>query len=167
MREELKDFTYHVYGLSLDDYDYTVELTKSIIESRYVQLREMAKEMDANGDDTEAIDDCVYYPYIELQYLYHFVLWRLQGIFEGIVKKEFFNGEEVFGGIKKKLNKLRGMGIKIADEDYNEILIWASLRNSLSHNPPEQYRPSGLNLEDVQEYKELLNRVTTSILEQK
>jgi hypothetical protein len=54
---------------------------------------------------------------------------------------------------------MRAAGYTIADEDYAELLEWASLRNALSHSPPEQYRPAMLKEADLLEYKELVERV--------
>jgi len=46
-------------------------------------------------------------------------------------------------------------------------LNWGKLRNALSHHPPEQYRPCGLEESDLKEYYELLKRVTEYLLGQK
>jgi hypothetical protein len=176
MRDELKNFNWHVYGLSLTDFDYTLRLVGQIIEDRINQLPKRVEGSvgyNENGDkvtgeeiENEVLDDLAYYTWIDNFFVCQFGLWRLQGIFEGILKQQFFPDENLVG-LKRKLDKVRQLKYSIADSDYNEILQWAQLRNALSHFPPEKYRPNGLNEQDIKQYADLAARVIMSLLEQK
>jgi hypothetical protein len=175
MRQELLCFDWHIYNLSDSDYDYTIELIDRIISDRKKEIDRVVKKIELKNknsksphkDDTgEEISDVRYYSYIDEQFLWQFALWRLQGIFEGILSQNFEQTTNVFG-LKAKLDKLRKANIELNSDDYNEILSWAKLRNSLSHLPPEQYRPGNLIRSDLVEYLELIKRITKMILSQK
>ncbi|AKQ46054.1 hypothetical protein TH63_11035 [Rufibacter radiotolerans] len=177
MRKELKDFNWHVYGLSLSDYEYTFQIVTEVIRDRKKQLQQKIDTLEvfdgdgnlidlSTGEGDEAIDDISYYNYIENLYLWHFGLWRLQGVFEGILKQEFFHQEKL-PGLKSKLDFIKKLNYRISQSDYDEILEWGKLRNALSHHPPEQYRPCELEEKDLKEYYELVKRITEDLLEQK
>lgn len=177
MRPELKEIDWHVYGLSTQDYDYTLKIVEEIIEDRKQQLGlkinnikvfdEQGNIIDNSSDGVEeVISDISYYNYIENLYLWHFALWRLQGIFEGILQQEFFP-EKKLQGIKAKLNYIRGQNYSIETGIFEELIEWAKLRNAFSHFPPEQFRPSSFGQEDVYEYFELIKLTTESLLKQK
>ncbi len=165
MREELKNTDWHTYGLSISDYDYTKRLIKEIIEDRNKQIETKTKKLEAKKIDYEAISDLNYYAYIDNLFIWHFGIWRLQGIFEGIIKQEFFPSKKLLG-LKSKLDYTRKVSKKINQEDYNELLEWGKLRNALSHFPPEQYRPSLIQESDFNEYFILVKRVTTEVIEE-
>lgn len=169
MRKELKDFDWHVYGLDISDFDNTLNLIKEIIQDRDLQLKqkienlelynENGKLIDIKSEDAfEAIDDISYYYETDNLFLWHFGLWRLQGIFEGILKQNYFPNKRLIG-LKSKLEFVRKKGIVIEESDFQELIDWGNLRNALSHFPPEQYRPSGLNEDDLVEYCDLVRRV--------
>jgi hypothetical protein len=176
MKKELLDFDWHGYGLSMRDFGYTLRLVNNIIQDRIDHLPkkiEGATGYDGDGNvlsgseiEDEVLDDLAYYTWIDNFYVCHFGLWRLQGIFEGILKHEFGLPENL-PGLKKKLDLIQKDGFKIDTADYDEILLWAKLRNALTHNPPEAYRPHGLTFEDVSEYSNLVARVTQHLLDQK
>lgn len=178
MRKELQNFDWHTYGLSLSDFDNTFKVVQDIVGDRKQQLEQKIQQLEvydgdgklidkSTGEADEAIDDVAYYNHIENLYLWHFGLWRLQGVFEGILKQEFFPHERLQGGLKAKLGFIRKRGLKIEDSDYKEVLDWAKLRNALSHHPPEQYSPCWLEEDDLKAYKELTKRVTADLLRQK
>ena len=177
MRNELKDFDWHIYGLSKDDFEYTLRLIKEIIADRQSQLQiqidnievydEKGNLLDnSTGIADEAISDIAYYNYIDNLYLWSFGLWRLQGIFEGILKQEFFPDKRLVG-LKSKLDFIQKEEYEISSLDYKELIAWGELRNALSHFPPEQYRPIGLDDKDLEEYIELISRVVDNLIEQK
>ncbi|OBX22022.1 MULTISPECIES: hypothetical protein [Bizionia] len=163
MREELKNTNWHIYGLSITDYDYTKRLINEIIKDRNKQIEIKAKELEIQKIDSEAIADLNYYAYVDNLFIWHFGIWRLQGIFEGILKQEFFPNKNMHG-LKSKLDYTRKVSRKIKPEDYNELLEWGKIRNALSHFPPEQYRPSLIQESDFNEYLELLKRVTSVLI---
>jgi hypothetical protein len=176
MRKELLDFNWHGYGLDIHDFDYTLRLVQNIIQDRIDHLPkkvEGAIGYDADGNiidsaemENEVLDDIAYYTWIDNFYVCHFGLWRLQGIFEGILKQEFPISDAMFG-LKKKLTSIIETGYTISSEDVLEIMEWAKLRNALTHYPPERYRPHGLTFDDVKEYCTLITRVSVSLLKQK
>ena len=177
MRPELKKADWHVYGLSIYDYDYTLRLVKEIIEDRKQQLKikidnikvydEQGNIVDNSSDGVgEVISDISYYNFIDNLYLWHFALWRLQGIFEGILQQEFFP-EKKLQGLKSKLDYVRSLKYSIEKEVYEELIEWAKLRNAFSHFPPEQFRPSSFGEEDINEYLELIKATTDNLLKQK
>ena len=177
MRQELKDINWHIYGLSPQEFEYTLTLVKEFQEARVLQIKEKIKnthitDQDGNTipidseDAFEALDDIHYYHYIDSITVFQFGLWRLQGIFEGILRQEFFPNQEI-SGLKKKLDTVRSQGLNISNEDYDELISWARLRNALSHFPPEKFRPIGLDDTDILEYKNLVDRVTEDLIKQK
>ena len=176
MRPELKNFNWFVYGLDERDFDYTIELIREIMQDRKVHLQKQLDEVVVNGPDgkpvekqspdgADAYDDLIYYHHIGNEYLLHFGLWRLQGIFEGILKEKFFPSKRL-AGLLKKLQVVVDQGFEINKADKEELLEWASLRNALSHAPPEAYRPLGLNEEDLIEYSDLVKRILESLEDQ-
>lgn len=101
MRDELKDFDWHVYGLQTGDFSATLGLIDEIISDRDEKLQSQISETfvyDEKGEKLsndhdggyEILDDLRYYKWIDDFFIYHFGLWRLQGIFEGILRQEFF-----------------------------------------------------------------------------
>lgn len=164
MREELlNNLDWHTYGLSSSDYDYTYSLIQNIITDREEQLNFKIKKLESSDIDDEAIYDTIYYMDVENSYLWHFGIWRLQGIFEGIIKYKFLGDQNLFG-LKSKLDFLRRETNKINDTDYNELLRWGKLRNALSHCPPEKFRPSIINENDFKDYLKLIKKVSEDIL---
>lgn len=163
MREELKNTDWHTYGLSISDYDYTKRLINDLINDRNEQVKIKGKELEAKNIDSEAISDLNYYAYVDNLFIWHFGIWRLQGIFEGILKQKFFPNKNLLG-LKSKLDFSRKITKKINQADYTELLEWGKLRNALSHFPPEQYRPSLIQESDFIEYLELVKRVTTELI---
>jgi hypothetical protein len=176
MRAELLDFDWHGFGLSFRDFEYTLRLIKNIMQDRIDHLPKKVEGgvgYDENGNvvsgteiEDEVIDDLAYYSWVDNFYVCHFGLWRLQGIFEGILKHEF-GMPEYLPGLKKKLDAVLKQGYKIDESHYDEILLWAKIRNALTHNPPEAYKPHGLTIDDISEYCDLVSEVTQQLLDQK
>lgn len=163
VRQELKDTNWHTYGLSITDYDYTKRLIIEMIDDRNEQILIKGKELEEKNVDSEHISDLNYYTYIDNLFIWHFGIWRLQGIFEGILKQTFFPNKNLVG-LKAKLDLTRKVSNRISQSDYNELLEWGKLRNALSHFPPEQYRPGFIEMSDFDEYLILLKKVTNELL---
>ena len=167
MRDQLKKFIegdFKVYGLRLNDYAYTVRLAKEYVEAKLRLYRQYAerirKEQPESADDI--LDDVAYYEHTDTEYVWHFCLWRLQGVFEGLIVQRVLrdDGAEKLFGLKAKLDAVRRAGYPLTDTDYDELIAWAKLRNALSHTPPEAYRPGPLCEEDVMEYLGLVERIS-------
>lgn len=159
MRKELKDFDWHVYGLSTSDFDYIIRVFDDLIKLSRNALDEKLGEINEKEEGYEEIySDLSYYNDIDNQHLWSFALWRIQSIFEGILKQRYFPNQSLYG-IKQKIKKSKEMGFCLSNENEEEIYLWAELRNALSHNPPEIFRPINLNRQDLLEFIELLRNV--------
>ena len=160
MRKELKNFNWHTYGLESSDIDYTFQLVNNIISDRNEVLNLKIKEYNSHSEKDEIISDISHYNFIENQYLWSFAIWRIQAIFEGILKQNYFPDKKILGGFSKKIDHAKDCGFHISNTQINRLKDWKDLRNALSHLPPEQYRPVNLNKDDLLEFVDL----TTSIL---
>ena len=163
MREILKGLTekdYWVYGIKDSDFDHVIFLVWEMIEARSIQYNAYAAEIKIeNPDDADDIlDDVAYYRHTDEQYLWQFALWRLQGLIEAIISQELqkhSHTSKVFG-LDSRLKALKSYGYVIEKNELDELLLWASLRNAISHAPPEQYRPVPILEEDILEYYTLI-----------
>jgi len=154
--EDLKEKDYCVYGITEPDFDHAVELVRAMIDARTEQYEKEAAKVRTESPDVadDILDDIAYYRYTDNQYLWQFALWRLQGLIEADIayqRIDVGDGKKLFG-LKAKLEALQTKGYTIEAEEIEEILLWANLRNALSHAPPEQYRPASLREEDIVEY---------------
>lgn len=161
MRDQLKDLTekqYWVYGIRDSDFDHAVELVREMINARTeqyeIEAAKVRKEQPDVADDI--LDDVAYYRYTDNQYLWQFALWRLQGLIEAVIGHQLIVGEKPLFGLKAKLEALQARGYTITVEEIEEMLLWANLRNALSHAPPEQFRPAPLREADILEYMEFV-----------
>lgn len=169
MRDKLKDLTeddYWVYGVRADDLDYTIEIVQEIIARGEKALEAEIAEIHTRTDldeqsAAEVHSDVAYYAWINHQYLWQFCIWRLQGIFESLIIHTYLSEKpsKILIGLKAKLVAAKESGYTLDPEDEEELLSWGKLRNSLSHAPPEQFRPAPINEEDVKEYVSLLKSV--------
>lgn len=160
MRDQLKDLTekeYWVYGITEADFDHAVELVRKMIDARTDQYEKEAARVKVESPDVadDILDDVAYYRYTDNQYLWQFALWRLQGLFEAVIAYQLIghSENESLYGLKAKIKALQTKGYTIETDEIEEILLWANLRNALSHAPPEQYRPAPLREEDILEYQ--------------
>lgn len=159
MRDQLKELTekeYWVYGITEPDFDHAVDLVREMIDARAEQYEKEAAKVRAESPDVadDILDDVAYYRYTDNQYLWQFALWRLQGLIEAVIAHQLIDvgaGRKLFG-LKSKLDALQSRGYTLNAEETEELILWANLRNALSHAPPEQYRPAPLGEEDVVEY---------------
>lgn len=105
-----------------------------------------------------------YYNHIEKGLLWSFALWRLQGVFEGVLVAHYLaeRPAKPLLGLKAKLQAVAAGGFRTPEADVAALLAWANLRNLLSHSPPEHFHPVAVDREDVEEYMTLLKRVCAS-----
>lgn len=163
MRDQLRDLTekeYWVYGITEPDFDHAVDLVREMIEARTEQYEKEEAKVRAESPDVadDILDDVAYYRYTDNQYLWQFALWRLQGLIEAVMAHQLIDfdaGKRLFG-LKAKLKAIQSVGYTVSAEEIEELLLWGNLRNSLSHGPPEQYRPAPLWEEDIVEYLEFV-----------
>jgi len=168
MRDELKGLNeddYWVYGVSVEDFDTTIELINKMLLARTEKFerddQELRKQYPNSSDYEEVLDDIAHYRYIENQYLWHFGLWRLQGVFESIIYHQLLKNivSKKLVGLKPKLCELVKAGYELTEDEMKELMSWANLRNTISHAPPEEYRPTALNEEDIIEYKDYVRNL--------
>ncbi|MDP3609971.1 MAG: hypothetical protein Q8R74_12925 [Methylophilus sp.] len=146
MRENLRDIgenQWWIYGPSEEDFLFTMNLVKDFISANQAKLQ---KELDSLYERSdideqsacEVHDDLTHYAWINEQYLWQFCLWRLQGIFESIVISRIAprQPEKPLFGMRSKINFMKGIGFELTQEEEDELLAWADLRNALSHAPP-------------------------------
>jgi hypothetical protein len=113
----------------------------------------------------DIMDDVSYYHGLENLILWQMALWRLQGIFEGMIILKYlgdFSLADKLIGLKAKLEEMKKNCYSIDATDYDELLLRGKLRNALSHCPPEQYGYVDLFEKDIQEYIALIKKVTSA-----
>ena len=154
---------YWVYGLSVEDIDYTLDLATRLVASHVAAYDARATRVRAENPEQadDILDDFAHYTHVEAGYVWHYSLWRLQAVFEGLLVHHFLKGRKVSnrGGVGKKLDAMISAGYEVRPADREALLAWAQLRNSLSHAPPERFRPGSLCEADVIEYAGLLRRL--------
>ena len=158
MRDNLKNLTerdYWIYGISKSDFDHVVTLVRDLIDARSEQYQMKAKKVRSENPDVadDILDDVAYYTHIDNQFLWQFALWRLQGLLEAVIAYQLIkeNGNKLLG-LNKKLKALKKNGYSLSNEEYEELSLWAKLRNVISHAPPEQIKPAPIGEEDIVEY---------------
>lgn len=166
MREDLKELTeqnYWVYGITKHDFSHAVRLVQEMIEARAEQWNSYARKVRAENPQNldDILDDPAYYRYTDEQFLWTFSLWRLQGLIEAVITYQLLEHTTAkrLIGLKAKLAALREAGFTLSDNEYDELIHWANLRNALTHAPPEVFRPVPLMETDVIEYREILEKL--------
>lgn len=160
MRDQLKNLTekdYWVYGVTESDFDHAITIVREMIDARTEQYKTEEARVRAESPDVadDILDDVAYYRYTDNEYLWQFALWRLQGLIEAVIAHQLVetSATKKLFGLKAKLEALQGFGYSIEKQEIDELLLWANLRNALSHAPPEQFRPAPLWEEDIVEYQ--------------
>jgi hypothetical protein len=161
MRKELQQLDYYVYGLSENDIDYILELVQRVRDAHIGRTQDRIAPFRDDPEAIEAIDDEAYYTYLDTVFLWEYALWRLQGVFEGLITTVFLpqGPRKHLPGLRAKLEAMRKAGYSVSDARFTALLEWATLRNALSHSPPEQYRPMWIEEQDLLEYASLLREV--------
>lgn len=163
MRAELKNYDWHTYGLDHENLDYIYNLIIDIIDRRNKQLKLIKiitkiRYIFNPIAYEETSSDLAHYNYVENQFLLEFGFLRIQGIFEGILKKQFFPEDTLFG-LTQKIERAIKEGGNISVEEKELLLEWSNFRNKLTHNPPEKYRPSNIIKDDLEEFKNLCRNI--------
>jgi hypothetical protein len=161
MRPELKQLDYYTYGLTEYDFDYIVRLVQRVREAHIERTQRAIAPYRDDPELAEAVDDDAYYTYVDTLYLWEYAIWRLQGIFEGLITTVFLAGRTGprRAGMRAKLEAMEAAGYSLEPELRQQLLDWVTLRNALSHAPPEQFRPIWIEESDVVEFKNLLANI--------
>lgn len=150
MRPELVKFDDYFWGLTKNDFKLTSDLVKSFMKAYWNDL----KLQNEPNIVTEEFDLFIDQHYYETQFLIQFGIWRLQSIFESLLKSNF--DIQKTNGIWSMINDLKRKGYSVIKE--NELLEWTQLRNKLSHSAPEMFHPSPTYLieSDIDDLSQLL-----------
>ena len=173
MRSELKTLSDLKIGPSLSDFSETLRIAQNLDVGRneltIKHQRVAAKESLTEEQLWAYADDINWYAYHESFFIWHFCLWRLQAIFEGIIQTDYLSpkGSKLYVGLKSKLDALRSLDYIIKQSDYDELLEWAVLRNQLSHFPPPSHSPGPLKQDDIKRYHDLCLRICQELSTQK
>jgi hypothetical protein len=164
MRDRLKNFNWHIHGPSEVDIDYIHEMVKKTIEDRNKILDERKARVEKENPEMapDILNDTCYYHGLQNLILWQFALWRLQGIFEGLMILKYLRDPSLSKkliGLKAKLRKMIDSGYTISPDDYDALIEWGELRNALSHCPPEWYGYVDLFEADILEYISLIKKV--------
>lgn len=176
MREalrQLSDGDYWVSGPSIHEFSHVVALIQKYSDYADECIERMTCDKNvpeefADAHD-EAISDLRYYNYIEKGLLWSFALWRIQGMFEALMVTHYLPSRPTRSliGLRSKLTALTAAGYVTLPEHKAELESWSTLRNLLSHMPPEHYRPVAVDRQDIEEYVELLNEICSRWSEQR
>lgn len=150
--------------------DAVIDLVSGIIEERTREIDELEKDLSLTSPDLvdDIMDDTRYYNFANHIFLWESCLWRLQGIFEGILDERFLPKEQDYRGLNHRLQILKKEGYLILNE--TDLLEWAKLRNILSHSPPKELLNGPrvpLTKVDVVEQRDFLVDILRSLEQQK
>jgi hypothetical protein len=163
----LSESDYWIYGLDLDELDYTISLVVGFLSAADQATEIHLSDCDFGDLDEETIGEIVsdhrYYNWIEKPYLWAFALWRMQGILEAMILAGFLPTKPArpLIGLKAKLDAIEAAGYSLLSEEREELIAWGNLRNLFSHMPPEKFRPIHLDRADIEDYKSLIVQVCT------
>lgn len=166
MRDKLKKFNWHIHPLSDQDIDHAYGLVKEMLSDRRKALDGYRTKVEKENPQSamDIMDDVGYYHGLDNQVLWQMAIWRLQGIFEGMIILRYledFSLSEKLIGLKAKLEAMKVKKYSIDPNDYDELLEWSKLRNAISHCPPNWYGYIDLKEDDILEYIALIKRVTS------
>jgi hypothetical protein len=171
MRDALKQISngeYWVCGPSTQEFDHVVDLVQRYSDyadqctNQIIRGVEVPKEFeDAHA---EASSDLRHYNHIEKGLLWSFALWRIQSMFEALLISHYLPAKPTkpLIGLHSKLSAITAAGYQIETTHLEELKSWGSLRNTLSHMPPEHFRPISIDREDVEDFVSLLKDVCLS-----
>jgi hypothetical protein len=160
MRKEILTFEDYFWGLTKDDFKATSDLIKVFMKAYWNEIK-LPKESKIV---TPEIDLFIALHYRETQMLLQFGIWRLQSIFESLLKTNF---DIQVKGIREKIKDLKVKGFNIIKK--SELFKWAELRNKLSHSAPEMLHPCPTNLieSDIDDFSQLLLEIYEDLEMQK
>jgi len=104
MRNELQDFEEYFWDLTKDDFKITADLVKEFMKGYWKEIK-LPKE---NKTVTPEIDLFIAQHYRETQFLIQFGVWRLQSIFESLLKTNF--AVQTRNGIRTIISLLKKKG---------------------------------------------------------
>jgi len=161
LKKELITFEEYFWGLTKDDFKATSDLVKVFMKAYWSEMK-LPKESKIV---TPEIDLFIAQHYRETQFLIQFGIWRLQSIFESLLKTNF--AIQTRNGIRTIIAELKKKGFALIKE--NELLEWTRLRNTLSHSAPEMLQPCPTNLieSDIDEFSQLLLEIYEDLEMQK
>ena len=162
MRDYLKKVAhdgYWVYGITEEDFSYTVDLIQQVVSLRTEQHQAYAEKVRQSDPESadDILDDIAYYKHVDEQHLWQYAFVRLQGLIEEVMTYELANlgeGYKLFG-LASKIQAVIAQGYSVTEDEESELLSWGRLRNAFAHAPPEKYRPI-LRKEDVIEYQKFV-----------
>jgi hypothetical protein len=160
VRSGLRNLQPDVYRLTVADLERTLRTAEHLAESRVQDAEAEVAPLRADTEQAavEILSDVNYYVNLELTYLWGFAIWRLQALFEGMLGQSVLPpGTRVPIGLRRKLLAVRAAGFILSDDDFQELLAWAELRNQLSHDPPTHYGSYRLQRDDAREYADLVS----------
>jgi len=176
MRKELRnlvDGEYWVYGPAVHEFHLVINLIQKYSdyadESVSRNVAELYQDPEHEDAANEVSSDLAYYNHIEKGLLWSFALWRIQGMFEALLINGFLPKKPTKSlvGFKSKVHAIAEAGYMLPEELLSELSQWATLRNLLSHAPPEHFRPIAVDRQDVEEYVQLLETVCALLEQQK
>lgn len=161
MRPELVKFDDYFWGLTKNDFKSTSDLVKSFMKAYWKDLKLPIE----NNTVTPELDLFIDQHYYETQFLIQFGIWRLQSIFESLLKINFDIRKT--NGIWNMIKDLKKKGYTVIKE--SELLEWTQLRNKLSHSAPEMFHPLPTNLieKDIDDFSQLLLEIYEDLEMQK
>ena len=161
MRKELLTFEEYFWGLTKEDFKATSDLVKVFMKAYWHEI-ELPKQSKFLNHE---IDLFIAQHYRETQFLIQFGIWRLQSVFESLLKTNF--SIQTKNGLSSILKILKSKGYKIIKE--KELWQWVNLRNRLSHTAPEVIHPCPTNLieQDVEDFSTLLLEIYDNLEIQK
>lgn len=173
MRDELKKLASESRIPDAGDFSDTLWIAKNFhsgrLELALKHQREAEKESKTEEELWIVADDIHFYAAQEVGLVWHFCLWRLHAILEGIITGRFLHSRGVskrLPGLKAKLDALHEARYTIDAADYSELLEWAKVRNQLSHFPPPSYGFGPLEYADVEEYYRVCIRFCDNLRQQ-
>ena len=150
MRRELYKYEQYCWGQSVEELKQTVNFVKTAIEGYWKMLPKSESDIQSLEFDR----------YIEIHgreadFLIQYGFWRLQGIFE-VLLKQIIDITGKTHGLDNIIKTIKNKGLTILKED--ELKQWKDFRNNLTHQASERLNlaPCDINISDLEEYLHLL-----------
>jgi hypothetical protein len=163
MRKELRDLM--EADIPFADYDIgeTLSLCRGLWASHWEATHRPLPDLPADDHKvTELVADTNFRVFHEVQFIWHYGLLRIHGIFEGLIDQEFLRTREVSSGLGARLRAMKALGYTIPPDDEVALTEWSKLRNVFAHRPPtsSEFWPR-LEEEDVVEFAGLTERLVS------
>ena len=160
MRSALRVLSAGDLGFSEYDVEETLILCRRLVASHWQATHGPLADLPENDQESiEVIADTNVRVFHEVQFVWHYGLLRLQGIFEGLIDQDFLRATEWSLGLKARLRSMKAAGYTLADDDFSALMQWSRLRNALVHRPPTSDSLARLEERDVAEFAELIERI--------